>query len=151
MLRRERKSLYLLLVLSVAPASARSAAAAPLPPRPEVVRWCQAYPAAVRPLHAALDEALDSLGRGWGPDSHGLGYPLHETLLPVAALLPVPDPLLDRRLRQALASLESGAEACMKSMPMTTRLRLMDGSKALADLESGLATVSPSCVPGSSG
>ena len=56
-----------------------------------------------------------------------------------------------RRFRQALGSLESGAEACMKSMPMTTRLRLVDGGRALADLESGLAAVSPTCVPAWSG
>src|SRR6476660_7155797 len=105
-------------------------------PVPQAGRWCQAYVAAARPLHAALDEALDSLGHGWGPDSRGLGYPLHESLLPVAALLPVPDPALDRRLRRALLSLETGAQAAMKSMPMSTQLRLVEGGRALADFES---------------
>jgi hypothetical protein len=141
---RSKKPLYLLLLLSLTLAAPRPAAADPLP---EVQRWCQAYAPAVRPLHAALDEALDSLGRGWGPDSHGLGYPLHEALLPVAALLPVPDPRLDRRLRRALVSLEEGSRACMRSMPMTSLLRLVEGGKALAELESGLAAVAASCVP----
>jgi hypothetical protein len=147
------KSLCLLLLLSLAavpePATAAAATAAITAGAapPPVAPWCQAYAPAARPLHVAMDEALESLGHGWGPDSRGLGYPLHEALLPVAALLPVPDPLLDRRLRRALLSLEGAADACMKAMPMTTRLRLVEGARALAELESGLAAVSPGCLP----
>jgi hypothetical protein len=147
------KSLCPLLLLSLvtavpgkaAPVAAGGVAGA----LPAITPWCQAYTPAARPLHRALDEALDSVGTGWGPDSRGLGYPLHQALLPVASLLPLPDPLLDRRLRQALLSLEGGAEACMKSMPMTTRLRLVEGARALAELETKLAALSPACLPGS--
>jgi len=141
------------LLFALALFTATSLSAAPLP-QTGAGSWCQAYVSAARPLHAALDEALDSLGHGWGPDSRGLGYPLHESLLPVAALLPVPDPTLDRRLRRALLSLETGAQSCMRSMPMTTRLRLVEGGRALADFESGLAGipgVAPACLPTWSG
>jgi hypothetical protein len=141
--------LSLLFVLAFGTAASLTAA-----PPPQAGRWCQAYVSAARPLHSALDEALDSLGHGWGPDSRGLGYSLHESLLPVAALLPAPDPALDRRLRQALLSLETGAQSCMKSMPMTTRLRLVEGTRALADFESGLAKIAggvPACLPAWSG
>ncbi len=144
-----KKPLSLLVILSLGAAAAHAAA-----PLPQAGRWCQAYVAAARPLHSALDEALDSVGHGWGPDSRNLGYPLHEALLPVAALLPAPDPTLDRRLRRALFALESGAQACMKSMPMTTRLRLVDGGRELADFETALAKIAgdaPACLPAWSG
>jgi hypothetical protein len=139
-----RKSFCCLLFLS----SAASAAPPSLPAAPSspISGWCQAWPDVIRPVHAALEEALDSLSRGWGPDSHGLGYPLHQSLLPLAARLPVPDARLDRQLRQTLFLLEEGAQACMKSMPMTTRLRLVDGARALAGLESSLAAASPGCA-----
>ena len=128
--------------------AAGTTAGAPAGPASPVPAWCRAYAPSARPLHLALDEALNSLGAGWGPDSRGLGFPLHQALLPVAALLPLPEPRLDRRLRQALLSLESGADACMKAMPMTTRLRLVEGARALADLEAGLAALSPDCPVG---
>jgi hypothetical protein len=115
--------------------------------RPAVTRWCQTYPATAHPLYTALDEALDSLDRGWGPASRGLGFPVHAALLPLALLLPVPDPLLDHQLRQALFDLEEGAHACGKGMSMTALLRLGQGRKGLAGLDRALAAYSPACVP----
>jgi hypothetical protein len=114
--------------------------------RPRIALWCGAYAPLAQPLHVALAEALDSLGRGWGPDSRHLGYPVHMALLPVAALPPLPDPLLDRQLRRALGALARGAEACGKGMAMTTLLRFAEGSRELAGLESELSVSSPLCV-----
>jgi hypothetical protein len=150
------KSRCLLLILSLLPTAGTAATpstggTATPPAGSGVAGWCRAYAPAARPLHRVLDEALQSLGAGWGPDSRGLGYPLHQALLPVAALLPVPEPRLDGHLRQVLLALQSGAEACMKSMPMTTRLRLVEGARALADLEVLLAAASPDCDFDSSG
>jgi len=113
--------------------------------RPTLALWCQTYTPAVRPLRAALDEAWDSLGRGWGPASRNLGYPVHEALRPVATLPPLPDPHLDRQLRQAFLFIEEGAQACTKGMPMTARLRWAAGLQALAGVESSLAALSGDC------
>jgi hypothetical protein len=114
--------------------------------RPAVDLWCRAYTAAVRPLRAALDETWDSLERGWGPASRNLGYPVHQALRPIAALPPLPEPGLDRQLRQALFYIEEGAAACSKGMPMTALLRLAAGRQDLGEVESRLATYSGGCA-----
>jgi len=114
--------------------------------RPALTLWCRAYAPAARPLRAALAEAWDSLERGWGPASRNLGYPVREALRSVTALPPLPDPRLDRQLRQALLSIEEGARACAKGMPMTTRLRWGAALQELAGVEASLAAGSGECV-----
>jgi hypothetical protein len=114
--------------------------------RPALALWCRAYTSAARPLRAALGEAWDSLERGWGPASRNLGFPVREALRSVTALPSLPDPRLDRQLRQALLSIEEGAGACAKGMPMTTRLRWGTGLQELAGVEASLAAGSGECV-----
>src|SRR5262249_50393203 len=114
--------------------------------RPALAPWCRAYAPAARPLRVALGEAWDSLGRGWGPASRNLGYPVRAALHPAAALPPPPHPLLDRQLRQALLSIEEGTQACAKGMPMTARLRWAAGLTALSRFESSLAALSGECA-----
>jgi hypothetical protein len=114
--------------------------------RPALTLWCRSYALAARPLRAALGEAWDSLERGWGPTSRNLGYPVREALRSVTALPPLPDPRLDRQLRQALLSIEEGAQACTKGMPMTAQLRWTAGRRDLAGVEASLAAGSGECV-----
>ncbi|HZF11753.1 MAG TPA: hypothetical protein VFE33_23450 [Thermoanaerobaculia bacterium] len=114
--------------------------------RPALDLWCRAYIPAARPLRASLGEAWDSLERGWGPASRNLGYPVREALRPLAALPPLPDPRLDRQLRQALLYIKEGAQACTKGMPMTARLRWGTGLQQLAEVEASLAAGAGECA-----
>ena len=113
--------------------------------RPEVLLWCRAYLPAARPLGGALREAISSLTLGWGPASHNLGYPIAAGLPPVAALPPVPDPLLARELHRALLYIKEGAEACTRRLPMTSLLLLARGDQDLRTFEASLATYGTPC------
>ena len=107
---------------------------------PHLAAWCGRYRAALRPLTAAIDEALRSLRFAAGPYPRHVAYPVAVAAAALGAThLPAPDPDLDRQLRTALLHLEGGAAACQQGMQTTAQLWLGSGRAWLAAAERTLA------------
>jgi hypothetical protein len=115
--------------------------------RPQLEAWSRRYEPAVRPLRAALAEAIGYLARGRGPESRTVCYPVADALPGLAALQRAPDPLLDHRLAAALATLRTGTEACTRGLPATGLRWLREGERRLGEADTFLASYRSYALP----